>query len=91
MNNSRMTRKFERLLFSGVPEQPETVYERNDNSYVVMRQTGRSQNAKSESISKDSQIVGVFTFDHSNQTETYESKIDKQEDDQSNHDAANVK
>ena len=70
-----MTRKFERLVFDGVPEQPESTWERDGNSYVSMRQTGRSQNISSSSISETSIILGTFTFDHEHQTETFESNL----------------
>lgn len=62
MNNSIMTRKFERLLFDGIPEQPEAVYERDDNGNVNMRMSGRAL-ASEEYDSKDSIAIGTYKYD----------------------------
>ncbi len=44
MNNAyRAFRQFERLLFRGVPEQPEPSWQRDFHSLVPIRHTGKSQ------------------------------------------------
>lgn len=62
MNNSIMTRKFERLLFDGIPEQPEAVYERDDNGITNWRMSGRSL-ASEEYDSKDGISMGTYQYD----------------------------
>ena len=84
MNNSRMTRKFERLLFDGVPEQPEPIWERNDYSHVMMRQTGKSQVPFRHIVNPSALIVGTFTFDHIKQEEYYVSNLESISQEQSN-------
>jgi hypothetical protein len=56
-----MARKFERLLFDGIPEQPETVYERDDNGIIAWRLSGRSL-ASEEHISEGISI-GTYRYD----------------------------
>lgn len=76
MQNSRIIRKFERFLFKGIPEQPEPTWERDDNTYVSMRQTGKAQ--ASSAVNKfcnDETIIGEFIYDFENQTEVYNSNI----------------
>jgi hypothetical protein len=76
MRNSKIIRKFERFLFKGIPEQPEPVWERDDNANVFMRQTGKSQSSSSGSdISTDSQLIGTFTYNLEDQSELYQSNI----------------
>ena len=62
MNNSIMTRKFERLLFDGIPERPEAVYERDDNGIVSLRMSGRAL-ASEEYDSKDEISMGTYHYD----------------------------
>jgi len=77
MHNSRIIRKFERFLFKGISEQPEPTWERNDNTNVAMRQTGRAQSTSVDhSEENDFKIVGEFTYDFEAQKATYISKID---------------
>jgi hypothetical protein len=71
-----MTRKFERLLFEGVPEQPEAMWERNDYSHVMMRKTGKPQVLFQHVPNPTALIVGTFTFDHIKQEENYVSNLD---------------
>lgn len=42
-DSNRINRKFERLLFRGVPEKPESNYEREFHSQVDDRLSGKSQ------------------------------------------------
>lgn len=71
MNSSKITRKFERLLFNGIPEHPEHNWERNEYSNVSIRLTGKPRALSSNSkISKETKIWGYFEFDHENETET---------------------
>lgn len=43
VNSFRAIRQFERFLFRGVPERPESTWQREINANVVDRCTGRSQ------------------------------------------------
>jgi len=43
VNPFRAIRQFERFLFRGVPERPESTWQRDINANVVDRHTGRSQ------------------------------------------------
>lgn len=43
VNSFRAIRQFERFLFRGVPERPESIWQRNLNANVIDRYTGRSQ------------------------------------------------
>ena len=72
-----MTRKFERLLFDGVPEQPEPIWERNDNSNVFMRHTGKPQILANNASNEYSVIIGTFTFDHEKLNEFYVSNVEQ--------------
>lgn len=77
MHNSRIIRKFERFLFKGITEQPEPTWERNDNTNVAMRQTGKAQsNSVDQNSETDFKIIGEFTYDFEAQKETYISKLD---------------
>lgn len=74
MSQSSNIRKFERLLFKGIPEQPEPMYERDTNMNVDARQTGKSQNSNSYLRNKKKlKVVGKLFFDFKNNTETYVS------------------
>lgn len=57
-----MTRKFERLLFDGIPEQPEAVYERDDNGFATLRMSGRSL-ASAEYDSYEGISMGTYEYD----------------------------
>jgi len=72
MSTSRITRKFERFLFNGIPERPEPIWERNANTYVSVRHTGQAQTC-SEQTNDESKIIGYFTYDFKEQTEEYTS------------------
>lgn len=76
MHNSRIIRKFERFLFKGISEQPEPTWERNDNTNVEMRKTGKAQSISvDKSEENDFQIIGEFIYDFEAQKEIYTSKI----------------
>ena len=82
MRNSKVIRKFERLLFDGVPEQPESAFERDDYSHVSMRKTGKSSLGStndSNSFSSESEIIGYFTYDFEKGSEKY-TKKDRKDD-----------
>lgn len=73
MRGSKNIRKFERFLFKGVPEQPETVWERNDNTNVFMRQTGKSQCSPAVTVnpSSEGKVLGYYSFNLEDQTESF--------------------
>jgi hypothetical protein len=77
MNISKITRKFERLLFKGIPEQPEHNWERNNhvNANVSMRDTGKSQSNSFVTKKERMQKIGTYKYNHETQTETYKSDI----------------
>ena len=72
MNSSKVILKFERLLFNGIPDHPEHNWERDQNSNVSIRVTGRSRSTKSPvSIDSNTQVWGYFDLDFENETETF--------------------
>ncbi len=72
MSTSRISCKFERFLFKGIPEQPEPIWERNANTNIRERQTGKSQNKSSVNNIKDkSKIIGFITYDFDKKTEEF--------------------
>jgi hypothetical protein len=72
MNNSKITRKYERLLFRGIPEHPEHNWERNENSNVSIRRTGKAQTTNLfDDSSNGCEVWGYFEYDHDNQTEKF--------------------
>jgi|HubBroStandDraft_2_1064218.scaffolds.fasta_scaffold306927_1 hypothetical protein len=75
MMNSRIIRKFERFLFKGIPEQPESTYERDGNTYATIRETGRSSVKPVEEDGKNFTEVGVFTYDFDKGIESYHSCV----------------
>ncbi|MET3980677.1 hypothetical protein ABIB62_003281 [Mucilaginibacter sp. UYP25] len=77
MTTSKITRKFERLLFKGIPEQPEHNWERNENSNVAARVTGRppSPFVGNSSRNCEGELVGYFLYNNEKQTEEFISEI----------------
>ena len=75
MFSSRIIRKFERFLFKGVPEQPESTYERDGNTYAAIRETGKSSVEAIDEDEKNFTEVGEFTYDFAEGKETYKSKV----------------
>ena len=74
MTTSKITRKFERLLFKGIPEQPEHNWERNENSNVALRVTGRPPSSSANNCSSrivTGESVGYFLYDDDKQTEEF--------------------
>ena len=64
MSRSKVISKFERLLFKGVPEQAENVYQRDDHSYPQKRKRGMSQTSADfdvDSLSEES--LGYLKYD----------------------------
>ena len=62
--NYKSLRRFERLLFSGVPEAPEPSYQRELNAIVPERYTGKSQLVDSNEVeeSVDSILIAEITY-----------------------------
>lgn len=78
MSTSKIVRKFERFLFKGVPEQPEHTWERNDNSLVAMRQTGKPQSITSFSeFNSGEEIIGKYIYNFEEQREEYIPNVTK--------------
>ncbi len=71
MSSSKAIRKFERLLFKGIPEHPEQYYERDQNSSVALRVTGRSQNNNVDSSGDNRNVIGYISYDFENHTEKF--------------------
>lgn len=72
MTTSKIIRKFERFLFKGIPESPEQTWERNGNTNVALRQTGKSQTiSTSTNESSDGEIIGAFRYDFVNEIEEF--------------------
>lgn len=66
-----MIRRYERFVFHGVPERPEPVFERDDNSYVAERATGRAVHSETESSSDDSTLIGYIRINLEKGTEEF--------------------
>jgi len=59
----RIIRKFERFHFNGIPEQPEHTWERDGNSHIAMRQTGKPQSSQNNSEKNDDAVsIGSLTY-----------------------------
>lgn len=72
MNSFDITKKFERLLFNGILEQPEQTFERDGNTNVHMRETGKSQTSTSlAGLGKDNEVIGHFEYNKETKTETF--------------------
>jgi len=58
-------REFERMLFAGVPERPESMFQRNDHDSISGRETLRSLVANGpNSVSlKGARLLGTVTYD----------------------------
>lgn len=58
-------REFERMLFAGVPERPESMFQRNDHDSVSGRETLRSLVAnRPNSVSLEgARLIGTVTYD----------------------------
>ena len=66
MRISRIIRKFDRFHFNGIPEQPESTWERDGHPYVEMRQTGKPQSSLViEENYTDSIFLGTLINDYS--------------------------
>lgn len=79
----KILRKFERFNFNGVPERPESSFERDSHSHFTERQTGRSVSSRKRHIDlKNAKFLGWLKDDFENQKETFvrateESMTDK--------------
>jgi hypothetical protein len=74
MSSSDKIRKFERLVFKGVPEQPESVFERDGYQFSPTRSSGQSVSQGYQDSSENEEIViGVYTYDFENEIEIYTS------------------
>jgi hypothetical protein len=63
-DTDRAARQFERHVFRGVPEQPESNLERDSNLYAHDRQSGKSQleDDPTTHILRDAIHVGTITY-----------------------------
>lgn len=62
-NQFRAIRQFERFLFRGVPEQPESAWQRDDvNAHVVKRLSGRSQLPGQEQRSTQDNLICTIVY-----------------------------
>jgi hypothetical protein len=72
---SEKIRKFERFLFKGVPDQPESTWERNDNSNVSMRTTGNPTSIDYVGdLEGHFEIRGTFTYNWKDESRVYKRK-----------------
>lgn len=72
MDSTSIIRKFERFLFKGVPDTPETIYDRGGYSHVYMRSTGQSTMPEhSENQNSEQILIGTYVYDIENKTEAY--------------------
>lgn len=64
INPYRAFRQLERKIFRGVPETPESMYERNFSSHVPERLTGRSQFAGGLPIASIERfpVIAIVTY-----------------------------
>jgi hypothetical protein len=73
MDWSDAARKLEAFLFHGVPERPESTFERDDNSHVTERATGRSLSSPGAARKSDAWVTfGQIKVDIETETETFE-------------------
>jgi hypothetical protein len=74
--DSRIIRKFERFLFNGIPEQPESTWERDGNTYVSMRESGKSLSNFDE-IADNAPFtkIGEYRYDLKNGKTAYKRLI----------------
>ncbi|MBS1614198.1 MAG: hypothetical protein JST49_15370 [Bacteroidetes bacterium] len=73
MHGSDKIRKYERFLFKGVPEVPESVYDRDGYSYIDMRKTGQSQSIDYHKDLDDKNILlGTYKYDFDKETENFD-------------------
>ncbi len=78
MDWSDAARKLEAFLFHGVPERPETTFERDDHAHFTERSTGRSLSARGlPQASEDWVTFGRITVDIETETETFERVKDQ--------------
>jgi hypothetical protein len=61
-NPYRSNRQFERLLFRGVPEHAETIWERDTNAIVTDRCTGKSQLEQLNQNDQDLELIAKINF-----------------------------
>ena len=72
MNRSKIIRKFEKFIFQGVPERPESTFERNDYASFTVRHTARSiSTLNQDTIEANSTVLGCITEDIQSRTEIY--------------------
>jgi hypothetical protein len=73
MDWSDAARKLEAFLFHGVPERPETTYERDDHGNVTQRSTGRSLTSSGTAHELGDWVTfGRVKVDIETETETFE-------------------
>lgn len=73
MDWSDAARKLEAFLFHGVPERPESTFERDDNLHVTERATGRSLSSPGAARKSGAWVTfGRIKVDIETETETFE-------------------
>ncbi len=73
MDKSKIIRKFEMFMFHGVPEKPESTYQRNNHANYTVRLTGESTNSMPlETDQEDGSIlIGFVKDDFENEVQTF--------------------
>jgi len=72
MSGSGKIRKFERFLFKGVPEQLESVFERDGYSLIDMRKSGLSASIDyNKQLEEGQMLIGTYVYDFEEKKETY--------------------
>ncbi len=63
MSRNKVISKFERLLFNGVPEQPEYVFQRNSNAIAMNRKRGMPAKNTPKRPQTDTKRTGYIEYD----------------------------
>lgn len=72
MTRSDLIRKYERFVFRGVPEQPESTYERDSFSHMDMRKTGLSiADDLVDTPLVSASLIGTFIIDLTTESESF--------------------
>ncbi len=66
----QINREFERLIFDGVPDQPEPSFGRDNFGQVTPRYSGKSHNENGTLIDLGLQIIGEYSIDKTTGKET---------------------
>lgn len=72
MDSSDAERKLEKFLFHGVPEKPESTYERDDHAHFTERSTGHSLKTSAGDKRRSEWVVlGRVILDRETETESF--------------------